>query len=272
MAKLMEVAAGVLALATMDATVAVAVAASPSFTAEAVQLSPGRGSESGRVYISEQGMRFEFQRQGHPVVQIIQPRQGLMRILMLQEKTYMEFRGAAMPDALAEKPTTPCPSEREVHCERTGNDTLNGAPVELWRITSLIQGKGQPDPGPIQVWWDPRNKVVVRQQIPDGSNVTTSLSGHVSYQGRDVEQWVTTYTSANGKSQSATRLHDPELNVDVREEMPTGAVRELRNITLTKMDPAWFVVPADFRKVEANGAKPPGSAPSSSDANPQGRR
>lgn len=240
------------AAASLVVLASTGASAGPSFTADAVQTQPGQPTEAGRVFFADQGMRFEFQRDGRSVVQIIMPRTGLMRMLYPQDKIYAEVQGPATPD-FATRPETPCPPPEAAKCERIGVDTIEGLSLETWRVTPVPSktGAAAAQPGaPFQVWWDKQRHIPIREKHADGSSAQTSLRGKMSFQGRSVEQWETTFVGSDGKTRRAARLHDIELDVDVREEYPSGATRELRNIRLAPPDPAWFTVPADFRRVD----------------------
>ncbi len=243
--------------------------AAPAFTAEAIHAPPGQSPETGRVFISEQGSRFEFERKGRPVIQIMLPGQAVMRLLFPEDKTYVEM--TQLPQSKIAHPKTPCPLPEVAQCEQTAVETLNGRSVEVWRITfnqmpgDLAAGKKSIASGPIQIWWDAERKVAIREQYPDGGLSTTTLRGRVDHQGRSVEHWQVTLTRPDGETVQMSRWYDPELQTDVREERPNGTVREFRNIRLVAPDPAWFAVPAGYRRVDSpvrrNGrpAHPPGA-------------
>ncbi|MBF0130830.1 MAG: hypothetical protein HQL33_12650 [Alphaproteobacteria bacterium] len=238
--------------------------AGQAFTADAVEVQPGKPAETGRVYHADQGMRFEFERQGHPVVQIFLPAQGLMRVLFPGEKTYLEFQGPTAGSRPADaKPETPCPPPQVARCERIGSDAVNGIATETWRVTPLAvpaQADARPvaPPGPTIVWWDKARKMTLRDRGADGASSETRLTGRKQYEGRSVEVWETTFVASGGQPQRTVRWHDPELDIDVHAEHPNGAVRDLRNVVVTKADPAWFALPSDYRRLET----PPKAAPS----------
>ncbi len=230
--------------------------AAPAFTAEAIHTPPGQAPETGRVFISEQGSRFEFERKGRPVIQIMLPGQEVMRLLFPEDKTYVEM--AQLPPSRMESPTTPCPLPAIAQCEKTTVEKLNGRPVEVWRITfnqipgDISTGQRSVASGPIQIWWDSERKLAIREQYPDGGSSKTTLRGKVDHQGRSVEHWQITLTRPDGETVQMSRWYDPELQTDVREERPNGAVREFRNIRLVAPDPAWFTVPAGYRRVDSS--------------------
>lgn len=246
-----------------------------SFTAEAVETRAGQPPETGRVFYAEQGMRFEFRRQGKSVVQIFLPGQGLMRVLFPEEKTYLEFQGPVSSSRLADtKPETPCPAPNLARCERVGSDTIDGVAAEIWRVTPLLPPNVQAAPlqGPTDIWWDKQRKVALREKGADGSLVQTRLTGQKQHGGRTTDLWETVLTGPDGQPRRTVRWHDPELNIDVHEEHPNGSIRDLRNIVVTQPDPAWFTLPSDFRRLETpprgpapqgteNGGRDPGNHP-----------
>lgn len=258
MGKLAGVAAGALLLAAGGSALA-----APSFTAEVVQSQAGQQPETGRMFMSEQGVRLEFQSQGRRTVNILLPRQGLMRVLFPDERTYFEIQAAAAQPP-GTRPETPCPPAQSARCERTGTDRVGSAQTEVWRITpSAPTPPGQQKPsraaGPFQVWWDPIRRVALREQHADGAWAQMALVGTTTREGRKVEQWQTTITDTDGKTRRMTRWTDPELEVDVREEFPNGGSRELRDIRLVKPDPVWFEIPAGFRRIDPSQASGPAS-------------
>ena len=68
-----------------------------AYSATAIHGLPGQPTTSGAITKSGQNMRLEFEQNGHTVVQILLPEQGVMYILDPSTKTYMEMRGQAGP-------------------------------------------------------------------------------------------------------------------------------------------------------------------------------
>ncbi len=236
------------------------VLSAPAFTAEAVHILPGQSPEAGRVFISEQGSRFEFKRKGQSVVQIVLPQQGIMRLLFPRDKTYLEMTQSPQPTT--NRSMTPCPPSAMAQCEQAGAETLSGRTAEVWRITfNPIPGQ-ESSPraaGFLQIWWDAERKLALREQYPDGRSSTTVLRGRVNHQGRSVERWQVTLTGSEGKTLQMERWYDPELQTEVREEYPNGTVREFRDIRLVTPDPGWFTVPVDYRQINPQAIQGNGS-------------
>lgn len=223
-----------------------------SFSAEMVQTHPVHGTQQGHMFVAPEGMRMEVEQQGRHMVQIMLPKQGIMRVLFPDEKTYIEAQGQPNANATTGNPDTPCSEGSGLMCEAVGKGTLSGIAVDKYAITPP-QGKGT-----VVIWWDPVRKMPLRHDFPDGGVRTSTLKGTASHEGRTVESWETTMTGADGKSQSSKSLFDPEIGMAVREELPDGEVHELRKIKIVQPDPAWFAVPSGFRKVEPQRQQPGG--------------
>lgn len=216
------------------------LADSVSFVAEATQTHPQGGVQKGKLYVSEQGMRFETRQGPRDVVQIVLPKQKITRVLFPADKVYMEMSGAsALP---ADRPQSPCPDSAD--CKKLGDEKLGGTVAEKWSVTQ----KGAP--GPVTVWWDAARKMSVRQEYFDGRIAQMSLKGEEDYEGRNVERWVTDFILPNGQMSKAVQLYDPKLGVAVKEVHPNGVTRHLSNVQEQAGQAAWFDVPAGYRKVD----------------------
>ncbi|MEO5337393.1 MAG: hypothetical protein H7841_10945 [Magnetospirillum sp. WYHS-4] len=224
-----------------------------SFTADAVQKHPQQGTEQGKLFASDVGMRMERSQQGQQAIQISLPQEGVMRVLFPDKQTYVEMRGGAGPGS-GIKPDNPCMGLSGDRCQNLGTDTLGSVKTEKWRISA------DQSQGPVTLWWDPERKIAVRQQFPDGSSMQMAMTGETTWEGRKVEKWEMTSISAKGEQQKAEQLFDRELNIAVREVFPNGVSRELKNIKVVKADPAWFEVPKGYRQQELPQA-PQGQAP-----------
>lgn len=213
-----------------------------SFTADAIQTHPQQGSEQGRLFVSDRGMRMERSQQGQTIVQISLPAEGIVRMLNPQHQTYMEMRTPAGGPGSGIKPENPCMGLGADRCKKGGIEAIGSAKAEKWTLTP------EQAQGPIAIWWDPDRKLAVRQQFPDGTAMQMTMAGETTWEGRKVEKWQMTSTSAKGEVQKAEQLFDRELNMAVREQFPNGVVRELKNIKLVKADPAWFEVPKGYKE------------------------
>jgi len=226
------------------AAVAGARAENPSFMADVVQSHPQGGSQKGRIFVAPQGMRMEFSNQGRTMVQIMLPAQGVSRYLDPEQKTFMEWKGPVSQQTPGSQPDNPCQSFPNATCNKVGVEKLGDANTEKWQVTAN-QGHQS-----VMIWWDAGRKMIRRQQFSDGRVMHTAPAGTVDYEGRKVERWTATFTSRGQKAQTAERLYDPVLGLAVKEQMPNGMTRSLHNIRVTQPDPAWFAVPAGYKKVD----------------------
>ena len=267
------------AVAAVLAGTSAASADTAEFTADAVQKQAGQGMQSGRLYVGAAGTRFEFQDQGRPVVQIALPGEGIMRVLFPLDRSYLEMKAGAGAATPAARPSEPCKPAPDLECNRDGEEQIAGMKLERW----TIKPKGAP--GEIRIWWDPERHMPLRQVLFDGSTMQAIMTGTEDHEGRKVESWEITYTSPNGQYRRGMALYSPELGTTVLEQQPGGTMRELRNITVGKVDTKLFDVPEGYKKIEPpppptpgtqapppqSGAMPPaGQAPTDRSAAPAG--
>ncbi len=78
--------------------------------------------------------------------------------------------------------------------------------------------------------------------------------------GRNTEKWEIVMSQGDRKLRSTVWV-DRSLGVTVREELPGGYVRELRDIQEAPQDPSLFQVPAGYERIELPKQPPPGAEP-----------
>jgi len=249
---------GALALATGLATAALAQTVAPlAYTAQALHRLPDGTVNAGTVIKSGPDMRLEYEDAGRQVIQIIRRAEGVMYFLDPALKTYMEMRSAPSADPTGVGYLPPCEEgDPALSCTRTGTEVTSGITAEVWEISA----PGQPQP--TVILWDGARHRALRQTSPDGSVMSTTFQAMVELSGRTVEQWSISYETPGQPVQAGAWFYDPELRVEIREEMPNGAVRELADIRVGPVDPALFTVPAGWQQVEVPQAPvPPAGAP-----------
>lgn len=72
-----------------------------------------------------------------------------------------------------------------------------------------------------------------------------------------------TTTLPDGTAKTSTEWYDKELKIVIREELPGGYVREMRDIVVGPQDPGLYLVPQGYQQVaapEATGSATPGTA------------
>ena len=214
------------------------------FSADAVQALPGQEIQTGKLYVGKLGTRFEFQKRGRPIVQIMLPEQGLMRILFPLERRYIEFKrkpGTLMSPA---RPDTPCTSAKHIQCEKLSATKINGMPAERWRIRAAMP------PRELRIWWDAKRKIALRKEFSDGRIMQATLRGMQKFEDRDVEAWEFIYTSPNGRFTRTMSLIAPDLGIAVIEQQPNGVMRRLHNVTKGAPAAKLFQIPAGYKKID----------------------
>jgi len=241
---LMTISAVILSFAFV-AGVAVAGGKKP-FTATAVQSVNNQQAQSGNIFVSDNGTRFEYVERGRKMVKIILPKQKIMRILFPQEKLYMEMQAPADTPMPAGDEAKPCPPVDGLTCEKIADAKFGELDVEQWRQHHA------PTNSTSMLWWEPTRNMIVRQEFPDGRIMQLTMSGKVNFEGRETERWDMSLADPNGSVATAYQLVDTDLGIIVKEENPaTGMSRELRNLKVADSDVAWFDVPADYQRIEA---------------------
>jgi hypothetical protein len=217
------------------------------YSADIYQKMPQGTEVTGRVYVGKSGMRTDMDRDGEKVIQLIDTQNKISRILYPAQRSYMEFPSGPAMQTTSDQggEVNPCKMLPGAQCRKLGEEKMNGRPTVKWEISFSQQGK--------QIkgtqWIDQERGMVVRQEMPNGQRSELKLLGTEELSGRKVEKWeVDMYQGGN--RQRSFRWYDPALNLVVREVMPGGYVREMRNIQVGSQDPALFQVPPGFKKVD----------------------
>jgi hypothetical protein len=99
-------------------------------------------------------------------------------------------------------------------------------------------------------WIDPQRQMPLRQILPDGRVTELTLHGQQRLNGRQVEHWEQSLSLPDGEIQRASQWYDPQLQIAIREELPGGYFRELRNIVVAVQPAQLFEVPAGYQRLE----------------------
>ena len=139
-------------------------------------------------------------------------------------------------------------------CRFLGNEVTSGITAEVWEI-------GQPgDPSQVsRILWDGARHRALRQEYPDGTVMALAFKAMVQIESRNVEHWTISVNVPGQSPLAGAWYYDPELRVELREELPTGEVRSLRNIAVGAVDPAAFAVPPGWNETAPPGPPGPGS-------------
>lgn len=208
----------------------------PAYSADAHYRAPDGTESVGRVVKSGTDMRLEFVQNGRPVVQIIRRAEGVMYVLDPGTQSYFEVRGTPDPNANEAAYAPPCEASPQLTCQFIGNETTSGVVAELWEV-------GQPGQTASRILWDGARHRALRQEYPDGTVMTLSFQAMVQVAGRNAEHWAIALSAPGQPVAAGSWYYDPELRVELREELPTGELRSLENIVVGTVDAQAFTVP-----------------------------
>jgi hypothetical protein len=230
--------------------------APPPYAAEALYRAADGSESAGRVIKSGADMRLEFTQAGKPVIQIIRRAEGVMYVLDPATRSWFEVRGAADPTAANPGYAPPCETDSQAQgltCRFIGNETSSGISAEVWEVSQ----PGQPQPS--RVLWDGARRRALRQDYPDGTVMALAFIAMEELGGRRAEHWSLTVTQPGQAPRVGSWYFDPELRVELREELPTGELRSLENITVGAIDASAFQVPEGWTQIVPPNA--PAGAP-----------
>jgi hypothetical protein len=229
-----------------------ALAASPNvqFSAQTVQSSPDKTTRHAQIYVGDNQVRLDYQQDDQQMVEIYDMKNQRALLLMPEQRSYMERKlpqGGIRNPMLPSKETSPCSMLPEAQCKQLGRETLYGRPVVKWEMV-VTQ-----DDQPLRSlhWIDAERNMPLRQTFPDGAVTEMRLLGNESLGGRATERWEITTTRSDKESMTSTQWYDPQLNIAIREELPGGYFRELRDIRVGAQSPQLFMVPAGYQLTKA---------------------
>ncbi len=227
---------------------AIAYEVATEFSADAVQKAPARAEYKARMYVSKNAVRTDSMINTTPVTEIINTAKHTRVLIVPKEKVYLQqpyqdSRTGSTNDKSAKKPCTGLP---DTTCKLLGKEKVNNRQTEKWEF--VINRNGQIFRS--LHWIDVKRKMPVREFFPDGTVTELILKGTEKMNGRQTEKWSMQTTRADGQQLSSLQWYDPELKISIREEMPGGFVRELRNIKTAKQDKKLFAIPAGYKKVQ----------------------
>jgi len=208
---------------------------------------------NARMYVSKKAVRTESEFNGQQRVEIAYPKQQRRVMLLPQRKQYMEQQDTAPAPTQQRKPgSNPCKNIPKAKCKSLGKETLNGRKVEKWEVLKDVNGRQLRS----LHWIDVQRHLALREFFPDGTVSEMKLAGLDEVNGRQAEKWELTMTYPDGRKSLSKQWYDPQLKITIREEMPGGYLRELRNIKVGKQSRTLFDIPKDYQKIS-----PPPAAP-----------
>jgi hypothetical protein len=226
------------------------------FSGRSIQSSPDGEPKQARLYVGDNQVRVEHVRDGRHVVEIYDLKKRRVLFVVPGQKIYMQRdlpAEAVAGPVLESNDSNPCSAMRDGDCKKLGSESLYGRTVSRWEVTVKHQGKTLRS----MHWIDDQRHMSLRDVWPDGSTTASILKGMESLDGRQTERWQRTTTTTGGDKQTTTLWYDPELQLAVREELPGGSYREIKNIRVAPQPAELFAVPAGYRRVEPENAPDP---------------
>ena len=214
--------------------------ADKEFSADAVVSIPGQQSTTSKLYVGKNVVRTETQTAGGVIIDIVFTDKGKLIKLNTQHKQFIEMPVQKLSPA---DDNNPCSRIRNASCTFLGNETVDGLETQKWQIIASKQGKN------IRTlhWVDVNRQLAVREFFNDGSMAEMKLEAHENINGRDTERWIRTISRPDGSTVSSYQWYDPQLEISIKESLPGGYVRELKNIKVKKQRAELFTVPHDYK-------------------------
>jgi len=225
-----------------------------SFSADALQSAPQGEYVYGKLYVSEDKIRFELVQNKQRLIQISNPGLGKSWVIDPAAKTYWLQGGVIqLPTGQSNKVDMKafC-AEKGRRCKLLGHEKISGRKAQKWRV--LTGNKENPERS--LIWVDKKSRLPLKQQLADGSSSTLLMQGKTVINGRKSEQWQYRSVDAEGHKRVVSQWYDPSIKMAIREEYPGGFVRELRNIMLAEQEPSLFVPPEGYRDVSVSESTP----------------
>lgn len=217
------------------------------FSAEAIQKAPARPDYRAHMYVSKDAVRTDSVINNIPVSEIINSKSRTRLLLVPKDKVYLQQKASAKTGNTKQtKSGKPCDGMTNTTCKSLGKESINNRQTEKWEF--VVNRNGQVYRS--LHWIDVKRNMPVREFYPDGTVTELIIKGKEKVNGRATEKWLMQTTRADGQQISSTQWYDPELKMSIREEMPGGFVRELKNIKTGKQDRNLFAVPKGYKKVE----------------------
>ena len=215
------------------------------FSAEAVQSIPGRPSMNVKMFISKKAVRTESAMNGNTVIEIVYPIEQKRVLLNNSRKTYVEqLAKNNNVFKIKNNNISPCGGITNATCKKLGKEKVNGRNAVKWEMTVLRNGQSFKS----LHWLDKKYQMALREQLSDGTVSTMTFMGKEKVNGRNTEKWRFQAVRPNGQVIESQQWYDKSLKMVIREALPGGYVRELRNIKIARQSKKLFTVPSGYTK------------------------
>ena len=231
-----------------------------SFSADVIQI---RGDEisQGRVFWSDDRVRFEYFDQGVQMARIFDAPHNRVIWLDTEKKIYLQREFANRADVHSTGKTAnakagPCDVFVKAECVKLKSVKINDRKTDKWLITFNVNGRDEH----MFQWVDKALHIPVRQENPDGSIVDVQIIDGLELEGRKVYKVDSTTFTPDGKRNRGIQWYDKELQVVVRQQDDDGTVEELRNIRLQPVADEQFTIPEGYEALDTRLSAPDGGS------------
>ena len=142
----------------------------------------------------------------------------------------------------------PCSRIMNTTCENMGTETIDGFKTEKWQIISNDNGRRLRT----LHWIDVKRKLALREFFPDGTVAELKKIKTENINGRNTEKWQRILSRPDGSSSSSFQWYDTILGIAIREELPGGYIRELKNIKVKNQPEKIFNIPDGYINLDRN--------------------
>jgi len=212
------------------------------FSADAVVSIPGQPATTSKLYVSKNVVRTEIQTSDGVIIDIAFPYQGKVIKLNTKHQQYIEI---PVEKQNKNQDTNPCNRIKDASCTLLGKEIVDGRQTQKWQVVAIQSGKN------VRTlhWVDAKRQLAVREFFNDGSMAEMKLEKNEVINGRETERWVRTISRPDGSTVSSYQWYDPQLEISIKEELPGGYIRELKNIKVGSQKKTIFVVPDNYKLV-----------------------
>ena len=230
-------------------------ASNVQFSAQVVKSAPDKTTQQSQIYVGDNQVRLEYQKDAKTMVEIYDMKNQRAMLLVPQQASYMQRKVPQDEQAnpmLPPSDSNPCSRIREAECKLLATESLYGRKVSKWEMVVTYEGKTLRS----LHWMDAERHTPLREQWPDGTVSELRLMGDETLHGRATERWEMKTTRPDGEAMQSTQWYDPELQIAIREELPGGYFRELRDIRVAPQPDHLFTVPANYQRVTPEQQQP----------------
>ncbi len=221
------------------------------FSADAIQVSPGRAPLSSKMYVSTSAVRTDMIQNGLHIIDIAYPQKGKRVVLYPEKNLYIEQTGLPTLKSWSSKSAkTPCEGIKNAKCKKLSTETLNKVKVEKWQVEQTIAGKKYRS----LHWIDSKRRIAIKELFHDGGVAELKMLGEDKINNRKTEKWEYQYSNPAGQQRVSRQWYDTQLKMVIREEMPGGFLRELKNIKIEKQKKSLFNIPKGYKKIKNTAA------------------